>query len=88
MRHCDTRAGGMAQVVEHILSKHKSLSSKSVNTHTHTVIKSNAESITIPNFKLNYREIAIKKQHDTGTKTDMKASGTAQKTMNPCNTPT
>jgi hypothetical protein len=37
--------------------------------------KSNAGSITIPDFKLCYRVIAIKK-HGTGTKTDMKTSRT------------
>jgi hypothetical protein len=37
--------------------------------------KSNAGGNTIPYFKLHYRAIAIK-QHGTGTKTDMKTSGT------------
>jgi hypothetical protein len=36
---------------------------------------SNAGGITTPNFKIYYRAIAIK-QHGTGTKTDMKTSGT------------
>jgi hypothetical protein len=37
--------------------------------------KSNAGGVIIPNFKLYYRAITIK-QHDTGTKTDMKTSVT------------
>jgi hypothetical protein len=37
--------------------------------------RSNTGNITIPNFKLHYRAIAIK-QHGTGTKTDRKTSGT------------
>jgi hypothetical protein len=36
--------------------------------------KSNAGGVTLPNFKVYYRAIAIK-QHGTGTKTVMKTSG-------------
>jgi hypothetical protein len=46
--------------------------------------KSNAGGITVPNFKLYYRAIVIKKKHGTGTKDDQ-WNRVEDPDMNPCN---
>jgi hypothetical protein len=49
---------------------------EATNNQGNTQSKEQCWSIMIPDFKLYYKAITIKKQHGSGTETDMKTSET------------